>query len=110
MSTHVYRNVRDRLRFSDDKMQKISLFDTPRCMVDLYCARTGQGQRPHVHAAEDKSYYVIEGEGDFLIGGEQFRLTAGAAALAPAGVEHGLTNPGPADLVVLVTITPPIAH
>jgi quercetin dioxygenase-like cupin family protein len=108
--TFVIPDVAGRVAFSDDKMHKISLFDTERCMIDLYCARPGQGQRPHVHEGEDKSFYVIQGRGEFQIGTETYALSAGAAAIAQAGVEHGLTNPGPEDLIVLVVIAPPIAH
>lgn len=106
----VIPDISSRITFSDEKMQKVSLFDTDRCMIDLYCAQPGQGQRPHVHEGEDKSFYVIQGRGEFQIGEEAHTLSEGAAAIARAGVEHGLTNPGPSDLVVLVVIAPPIAH
>ena len=110
MAERFYPDVRDRVAFSDEKMQKVSLFDTPRCMVDLYCARPGQGQRPHVHGGEDKTYHVLQGRGEFQVGDERQTLGRGGMAHAPAGVEHGLTNPGPDDLVVLVVIAPPIPH
>jgi len=110
VAEHYYADVRDAIAFSDEKMRKVSLFDTPRLMVDLYCARPGQGQRPHVHHGEDKTYHVLEGRGEFQVGGERRVLGAGGTVLAPAGVEHGLTNPGPDDLVVLVVIAPPVPH
>ena len=110
MADHFVPDVREKIAFSDEKMQKVSLFDTPRVMVDLYCARTGQGQRPHIHAGEDKTYHVLEGRGEFQVGDERRVLGPGGTAQAPAGVEHGLTNPGPDDLVVLVVIAPPIPH
>ena len=110
MAEHFYADVRDAIAFSDEKMRKVSLFDTPRCMVDLYCARSGQGQRPHVHDGEDKTYHVLQGRGEFQVGDERRLLGPGGTVLAPAGVEHGLTNPGPEDLVVLVVIAPPIPH
>lgn len=110
MADQVYPNVRDRIAFSDEKMKKVPLFQTSNCMSDLYCARPGQGQKVHVHEGEDKLYHVLEGRGEFRIGAETYALGQGAVAIAPAGVDHGLTNPGPDDLVVLVTITPPIAH
>lgn len=108
--TFFYPDIRDQISFSAEKMRKISLVDSPRGMVDLYCARPGQGQRPHVHAGEDKVYYVVEGHAEFQIGGETRLIGAGGMAVAPAGVEHGMTNPGPGSLVVLVTIAPPIPH
>jgi mannose-6-phosphate isomerase-like protein (cupin superfamily) len=99
-----------RARYAPEKMQKVGLFDTQRSMTDLYCLGPGQGQRPHVHAGEDKVYVVLEGHGDFRVGGEQATLGPGHAVLARAGVEHGVNNPGPANLRLLIFIAPPIAH
>ena len=99
-----------RARYAPEKMQKVSLFDTQRCMTDLYCLQPGQSQRPHVHAGEDKVYVVLEGRGEFRVGGEKAALGPGHAILARSGVEHGVSNPGPANLRLLVFIAPPIAH
>ncbi len=99
-----------RARYASEKMQKVSLFDSERSMTDLYCLRPGQSQRPHVHAGEDKVYVVLEGQGVFQVAGEQAALGPGHAVLARAGVEHGVSNPGPANLRLLVFIAPPIAH
>ena len=103
-------NLAARARYAPEKMQKVSLFDTDRSMTDLYCLQPGQSQRPHVHAGEDKIYVVLEGQGEFHVGGEQATLVPGHAVLARAGVEHGVTNPGPANLRLLVFIAPPIRH
>ena len=99
-----------RARYMPEKMQKVSLFGTARSMTDLYCLQPGQHQRPHAHAGEDKVYVVLEGEGEFRVGGEKATLGPGHAVLAPAGAEHGVTNPGPANLRLLVFIAPPIKH
>jgi quercetin dioxygenase-like cupin family protein len=42
----------------------------------------------HVHRAEDEAFYVLEGELRIRAGDAEFRLGAGQAALAPAGVPH----------------------
>lgn len=99
-----------RARYAPEKMQKVSLFDTERSMTDLYCLQPGQSQRPHVHRGEDKVYLVLEGRGEFQIGGEKAALGPGYAVVARAGVEHGVSNPGPANLRLLVFIAPPIPH
>lgn len=95
------------IRFSPERVQKVDLFRTQRFMIDLYCLQSGQAQKPHVHEGIDKVYYVVEGEGLFTIGVEERTLGKGEAVLAPAGVEHGLSNPGSTPLVVLVFIAPP---
>ena len=99
-----------RARYAPEKMQKVSLFGTARSMTDLYCLEPGQSQRPHVHTGEDKVYVVLEGQGEFHVGGEKATLGPGHTVLARAGVEHGVTNPGPDNLRLLVFIAPPITH
>ena len=96
------------IRFGAEKLQKVGLFHTDRSMVDLYCAEPGQAQKPHVHAGSDKLYYVLEGTGTFTLGEAERTVGPGTAVLAKAGVSHGVRNPGPAHLVCLVVIAPPI--
>ena len=95
-------------RFSPEKAQKVGLFRTERSMADLHCLLAGQAQKPHVHETSDKIYYVIEGTGRFRIGPQERTLSAGAAALAPASVEHGVENAGSGSLVLLVVLAPPL--
>ena len=102
--------VRDHARFAPDKMAKIALATTDRAQLDLYCVAPGQSQKAHSHDAQDKIYYVLEGAGRFSLGPKEVRLSAGEALVAPAGVEHGLTNDGTEPLLVLVVVTPPPAH
>ena len=59
---------------------------------------------------DDEIYVVLEGEGRVSVGGVEETLGPGEAAIAPAGVEHGLVNAGPAPLLVLVVVTPPPPH
>ena len=95
-------------RFSPEKAQKIGLFRTERSMADLHCLLPGQAQKPHIHEASDKIYYVIEGTGRFRIGREERELSAGTAVLAPALAEHGVENTGPNPLVLFVVLAPPL--
>jgi quercetin dioxygenase-like cupin family protein len=102
--------VRDHVKMAADKMARVGLSSTARTQLDLYCVAPGQSQSPHRHEGEDKIYYVIEGTGRFSVGGAEERLEPGEAVVAPAGVEHGLTNDGTALLLVLVLVAPPPAH
>ena len=99
--------VRDHVELRADKMAKVALATTDRAQLDLYCVAPGQAQKPHTHGDQDKIYYVLEGRGRFRVGSEEQALEAGDAAVAPAGVEHGLVNDGAAPLLVLVVVTPP---
>jgi len=93
-------------RFDPEKMQKLNLFQTPRFFCDVYCLEPGQAQKPHRHELADKVYAVLEGEVVARVGEERATLPAGAAVLAPAGVDHGIENPGPGRAAVLVFMAP----
>ncbi len=95
-------------RFSPEKAQKIGLFKTGRSMTDLHCLLPGQSQKPHIHEHSDKVYYVVEGTARFRVGREERALSAGAAVLAPAMIEHGVENAGAGPLVLLVMLAPPL--
>lgn len=93
-------------RFDPAKMQKLALFETPRFFCDVYCLEPGQAQKPHRHEAADKVYAVLEGEVLVRVGQETAVLSAGAAALAPAGSDHGIENRGATGAAVLVFMAP----
>jgi quercetin dioxygenase-like cupin family protein len=93
-------------RFDPDKLAKTNLLSTPRFFLDVYCLEPGQAQRPHRHDDADKVYAVMEGTAEVQVGAEVATLTAGEAALAPAGIDHGVRNPGPARAALLVFMAP----
>lgn len=99
-------NLESLAHFSDEKMQKVPLFDSEKYFCDLYCLRPGQDQRVHTHMESDKIYVVVRGAGLFHIGGEERELISGQAALARPGEPHGVRNTGEQDLVLLVFMTP----
>jgi mannose-6-phosphate isomerase-like protein (cupin superfamily) len=100
------RSISDLVRFSDDKMQKVPLFDSPSYFCDLYCLKPGQDQRIHTHEASDKIYFVVRGKGVFHIGGEERDLAEGELVIARPGQPHGVRNAFGEDLVLLVFMTP----
>ncbi len=102
----IERKRLDVRRFDAAKLQKLNLFQTPRFFCDVYCLEPGQAQRPHRHEAADKVYAVLEGEVTVQVGAERAALAAGAAVLAPAGVDHALETPGPGRAAVLVFMAP----
>jgi quercetin dioxygenase-like cupin family protein len=54
-----------------------------------------EGPEPHNHDDQIDSFYVLEGEPEFLVGEEKLRLGAGSFVAAPIGVVHTFSNPGP---------------
>ena len=98
--------VRSEISFSEEKMKKNSLFDSPYLFYDAYCLLPGQGQKLHAHEGSDKIYYVLEGTGRFTVGDEEEDLGEGHAVIARAGVPHGVSNATDENLVLLVTMAP----
>ena len=98
--------VRSEISFSEEKMQKNSLFDSPYLFYDAYCLLPGQAQKVHAHEGSDKIYYVLEGTGSFTVGDEEEDLGEGHAVIARAGVPHGVRNETDKSLVLLVTMAP----
>jgi quercetin dioxygenase-like cupin family protein len=89
-----------------DKMFKSTIFESSRLLLGLNCLEPGQSDRVHTHPDQDKFYFVLEGEGEFAVGDETLRASAGQTVLAPAGVTHGVKNDGSSRLVILMGLTP----
>jgi quercetin dioxygenase-like cupin family protein len=54
------------------------------------------GPDSHTHDDHVDSFYVLEGEPEFLVGDERLRLGPGSYVAAPIGLVHTFSNPGPA--------------
>ncbi len=100
------RSIAESVTFSEEKMKKNALFDSPHLFYDTYCLLPDQSQKVHAHESSDKVYYVLEGTGRFTIGGEEQDLEAGNAVIARAGEPHGVRNESGENLVLLVTMAP----
>lgn len=101
-----FQNLKSMLRFSDEKYQKVNLFETPQTAMDIYCLQPGQSQKLHSHANTDKYYVVWEGRAVVQIGTEVRELVPGEAALARPGVDHSISNRSDAPLIALVFQAP----
>ena len=99
-------NITDIASFSEEKMQKNSLFDSDKLFYDAYCLMPGQQQKVHTHDGSDKVYYVIEGTARFTIANEERDLGPGNAVIARAGEEHGVRNDTTENAMLLVTMAP----
>lgn len=100
------KSFTDVAAFSDEKMKKNALFDSPHLFYDLYCLLPGQAQKVHAHEGSDKVYCVLEGTGSFTVGEEEADLGPGNAVIARSGEPHGVRNETRENLVLLVTMAP----
>lgn len=91
---------------NEGKFYKTTLFRSDALLLGVNCLEPGQVQKAHDHADQDKFYYVVEGEGNFVLGDNQKNAQAGDVVWAPAGVVHGVSNEGKTRLTLLVGIAP----
>jgi len=66
----------------------------------------GGGPPPHVHLNEDETFYVLEGEFEFLKNGEWVKCAVGESCFAARGSMHTFRNSGKTDGKILVFATP----
>src|SRR6185295_13119333 len=89
-----------------DKMGKSTLFESSRLLVGLNGFEPGQSHALHAHAGMDKMYYVLDGEGVFLLQDAELPMQSGDLLVAPDGVPHGVKNTGDRRLLVLAVLAP----
>jgi mannose-6-phosphate isomerase-like protein (cupin superfamily) len=60
---------------------------------------------PHVHAREDETFYILEGEFDFYVADQTLRAGPGATVHAPRGLPHAfkVVSTVPGRALVLTT-------
>lgn len=104
MSYHT--DYRQHVGSSAERFYKATLFQSPRMLVGLDCLEPQQAQPPHRHAGRDKAYFVIEGQGRFVVGDETIDATEGTAVWAPADTMHSVVNTGERRLVMLIAMAP----
>jgi quercetin dioxygenase-like cupin family protein len=66
----------------------------------------GGGPPPHSHANEDETFYVLEGEYEFLAEGQWHKAGHGRAILAKRGSVHTFRNVGATTGKMLIFVTP----
>lgn len=69
-------------------------------------AHTQFGPPPHIHRREDESYYVLEGEFEFVYDGGAFKAGPGDFVRLPRGRLHVHRNAGTVPARALVLVTP----
>lgn len=59
----------------------------------------------HLHKEHDETFYVVDGEMDFVIGDDTVRMSKGMSVFVPRGVPHRATSENGAQVVT--TVSPP---
>lgn len=96
----------DHATWRNEAMGKSTLYQSAHLLVGLNAFEPGQSHALHAHAGMDKVYLVVEGEGLFLLDGQQLPMRAGDLLVAPDGVPHGVENNSGARLLVMAVLAP----
>ncbi len=64
------------------------------------------GPPPHLHTREDETFYVLEGELEFVVGERTISASAGSVVYCPRGLPHGFANVGSTPSRMAVIIAP----
>jgi quercetin dioxygenase-like cupin family protein len=66
----------------------------------------GGGPPPHIHTREDETFYVLDGEIEFLLGEELVTAGPGDFVNIPRGLVHRFRNAGSETARLILTFTP----
>ncbi|MBS4024552.1 MAG: cupin domain-containing protein [Clostridia bacterium] len=75
--------------FSSDRVRKI-LKKTDRMAIEMICYKKGQSTVIHKHPKQDELFFVLKGEGVFLVDDQEKTVSEGTLIYVPAGSEHGI--------------------
>jgi len=85
------------LATAEDTKGKFALIET--------VARKGNVPPPHIHHREEETFYVLEGETTFSVGGQTIKATPGTMVCVPRDVVHSFAIESE-QLRVLILLTP----
>jgi mannose-6-phosphate isomerase-like protein (cupin superfamily) len=95
-SDAIFLNAGEGERLEHDKrVATIKIGRDELSLVEFELELGFEGPDPHTHDDNIDSFYILEGETDFLMENETLRLGAGSFVAAPIGVEHTFWNSGP---------------
>ena len=76
------------------------------CMFD-WTLPAGFSTGLHVHRVQEETFYVVEGECEWLVGERVVRAAPGTYLFLPPGVPHDIRNASDRPARVLMTVSPP---
>jgi quercetin dioxygenase-like cupin family protein len=66
----------------------------------------GGGPPPHKHENEDETFFVVEGDYEFLVDGQWIKASAGDSLYRARGTVHTFRNCGTTTGEILIFVTP----
>ena len=87
-------------------IHKASSEDTDGAYSMVEVCLEGDGPPQHIHKTEDESFYILEGEVNFLVGERTFIAKTGSFVLVPKGTIHTFSRVGQKPAKFLVIYSP----
>ena len=84
----------------DARMTGRRLYASDAATVIHMVVNPGQEIAPHA-ADVDMEFFVVSGRGRFTVGDEAAEAGPGALVESPAGIPHGIANPGTSPLELI---------
>jgi len=76
------------------------------CSIAHAIVPAGEATLPHLLERSVELYYILDGDGEMHIGGEQAPVRAGQIVYIPPGARQFIKNTGSGDLVFLCIVSP----
>jgi mannose-6-phosphate isomerase-like protein (cupin superfamily) len=78
------------VEFADKRRVRKFLIGSTNIESELVCYEPGQGTREHFHRDQDEIYFIVEGSGVIVVGGERTAVSAGSMLFAPKDTPHSI--------------------
>lgn len=103
------RTLKDHPRFAGVRFAVlVSARNSPSVSVSLLEISPGVEVPVHTHDLQLDSIFVCSGRGEAFVNGAWLAVEPGDHVFAPKGAKHGLRNPGPEPVRLLVHHSPPL--
>ncbi|MCD1295322.1 hypothetical protein CUJ83_09950 [Methanocella sp. CWC-04] len=86
--------------FSVEKYLKVNPFKTDKIIFNVYNFKPWQALHMHKHPDNDEVFYVVDGEGIFIVHDEERSISENSAIYVPANTLHSILA-GENDLVII---------
>ena len=81
--------------------------DTKHTSMFEWTVPAGFSTGLHVHRVQEETFYVLDGECEWHIGGEVIRAKPGTFVFIPPGVPHNIGNTSDKPARMIMTVSPP---
>ena len=85
-------NVRDSIKYQENSIVSKTVIDEKSGTITLFAFDEGQNLSEH-SAPHEAMVHVIDGVGEYTIGGETHRVEEGEMIIMPASIPHSVRAP-----------------